>query len=226
MELQIQSPCRAGETVRWRYGGATQEAALDEEGRVQLLVDCFVGTTTPVEVAFKDGTRAELPVETRDLEHVSKVALVWQGPADLELNAFEHASPPGGPGHVWSGARSTEEEAMKGDANGRGGAGFLGTSAKGSAAVDSLEVYTYVSSPRDAPGIVAFAVAASALKDEGAGCEAASGREVAFRLVMLTRGAGPIVTRGIAAVAGCDAAPGEAIRLETTQLPALRLGQR
>ena len=157
MQVLLASSCRAGETLTWRYGGTERQLKLDGEGRADLTVDAFAGTSMSIEMVLADGTRVELPLEAENLGGVTKVALVWRGPADLDLHAFEHATAPGKAGHVWSGAASSAVDASRNSARGPRGAGFLSTS-PASGGGDRVAVYTFVHATREGPGHISFAV--------------------------------------------------------------------
>lgn len=157
MQIEIASLCRAGEALTWRYGGSERQATFDPAGRVDLAVDGFAGTATAVEIVLADASRAELPFEALDLRVVTKVALVWRGPADLDLHAFEHAAAPGQGGHVWVGAASSAPEAASRAALGPRGAGFIGSSATGGTG-DQVEVYSFVHARDEARSHIGFAV--------------------------------------------------------------------
>lgn len=163
MQVLLASACRAGEVVTWRYGGTERTAMLRSDGRLDLTVDGFAGTSTPLEIVLADSTRAELPLEAENLGGVTKVALVWRGTADLDLHAFEHAALPGRAGHVWSGAASTAADAGRTASQGQRGTGFLSLS-DGAGPTDQVEVYTFVHAARESPGHIAFAVAHKAVE--------------------------------------------------------------
>ncbi len=165
MQVLLASTCRAGEMVSWRYGGAEYQAKLDGAGRLDLTVDGFAGTSTLVEIVLADSTRVELPLEAENVGGVTKVALIWRGPADLDLHAFAHAAAPGKAGHVWSGAASSATDASRAAGQGPRGAGFLSAPAA-TGPGDQVEVYTFVHAAREGPGHIAFAVARKAIEPQ------------------------------------------------------------
>lgn len=252
MQVDLNSACRAGETVTWRYGGAERQATLDKDGRSTLTVDCFAGATTPVEIVLADKTRAELPVETLDLSGITKVALVWRGSESLGLHAFEHAASPGRPGHVWAGAAASAPEAMARAAAGPRGTGFLEPSEVGGGS-DHVEVYTFVHARSEQPSHIAFGVERKASAPKATGTKPAEGitdeakdrsdspapttaateacteggvLEIPFRMIVLVAGGTPTTSNAIIAGPACQPTASTTVRLDSRLLPALRLGSR
>ena len=107
MLVRVGSPCRAGQTIRFGYGNATIERQLDQSGGLELTLDLFAGTSSPIEIVFADGASRELPARANDLDKVDKVALIWRSTVDLDLHVFEYGAGFGQPGHVWSQAPSS-----------------------------------------------------------------------------------------------------------------------
>jgi hypothetical protein len=78
--------------VRIEYAGFQVVAPFDLKGRMDYVLDCFAGDKSAVAVVFPNGERDEKPVVTRDLDQISKVAVVWRGEVNLDLHAFEYAA--------------------------------------------------------------------------------------------------------------------------------------
>lgn len=130
MQLTLVSSCRAGQEIVWSYGGAEFAAKLDAAGKLDVIVDCFAGATTPVDMTLADGTELSLPVTALDLDKVTKVAVIWRAAVDLDLHAFEYAAQAGEPGHVWSGGPGSLDAARERLDKASRGAGFLSTAMK------------------------------------------------------------------------------------------------
>lgn len=225
MQLAIASACRAGQDIVWTYGGAEQQARLDTAGRLEVIIDAFAGTNSTVELRFADETLFSLPLIARDLDRVTKIALIWKAAADLDLHAFEHAAERGKAGHVWSGAPLALDAVRQQVQKGLRGAGFVSSAAKGSEARDKVEVYTFLHRDGQAPGIVTFAVDHATRGDKPAAetCGTGALAEIAFRVVSTSRGGRPVETRGLIARAACDELLAAVARFGDAQLPLVRI---
>lgn len=225
MRVGVTSACRAGQPITWTYGGAEFSAKLDATGKLDLIVDCFAGTSTPVEMKLSDGSTVSLPVAAKDLDRVSKVAVIWRAEVDLDLHAFEFAAATGEPGHVWSGnASSFEAIHARGDKNPRGG-GYLSTAMKADGAHDKIEVYTFLHRDGPSAGQVAFAVdhASRGAKPAADTCGSGPNAEVAFRLITFTRRNTLTRTSGLIAASPCDVQLEPQARFATSPLPPLKI---
>ena len=225
MRLAITSACRAGQDITWRYGGAEFQAKLDAAGKLELVIDCFAGATTPVDIRFADDTAFAQPVTANDLDRVTKIALIWRKPVDLDLHAFEYAARPTQAGHVWSGAAIPLDVARERSAKGPRGTGTITTSSRADATRDRLEVYTFFHRDGQAPGLVAIAVdhATRGPTPGGETCGSGALAEVPFMLVMHTPRAQVTRNSGILASASCDVALDAAARFHEAALPVLRI---
>ena len=186
MRLVVRSSCHAGQEVHIAYGGVDQVRQLDAIGELDTEIDCFAGTKGDVTVRFDDGTTRQIAVTARDLDRVSKVALIWQAPVNLDLHAFEYGAQPGESGHRWNRAASTLEAARHAATRVGRGSGFISTAADGRTRGDQVEVYTFVHADGQSRGIVSFALDHAM---DGAGLSQASCgdgalAEVGFRITV------------------------------------------
>jgi hypothetical protein len=140
--LELTSACRAEEEVQIRYAGFEFFRRLNKEGKLEFVFDCIVGADEPAQFTFLDGSTAQRSISTRDLDQVTKVAVVWRGAVNLDLHAFEYAAEFGHSGHVWAGAPSSPQEAQAAAQRDGRNHGFLSQQANGRAKGDQLEVYT------------------------------------------------------------------------------------
>lgn len=225
MRVTVMSGCRTGQTVVWTYGGAEFQAILDNAGRAEFTVDAFAGTATPVELKFTDETIVSLPVEARDLDKVSKVAVIWRAPVNLDLHAFEYAALHGQPGHIHAAAPSSPAAAREWIEKSARGHGFLSTHSSADAARDRLEVYTFLHKDGQMSGLVQTAVdyETRGEKPEGASCGKGPNAEVAFRIVSLSRSGQINREAGIIAAAECGRALSPAARLNPGVMPTIRI---
>lgn len=204
MLVRVGSPCRGGETVRFGYGGATIEHVLDSAGRLEMTLDLFAGTSSPVAIVFQDGASREVPARANDLDRIEKVTLIWRSTVDLDLHVFEYGASFGQAGHVWSQAPSSAQSAREqGEATKRG-RGFLSRADNGRAAGDKIEVYTFFRQPEQAAGTISIAVDHATRGDTASGAACGNGpqSEVRFETIVVARGQA-VREAGILAAVAC-----------------------
>ncbi|MEM9010660.1 MAG: hypothetical protein AAGE18_05485 [Pseudomonadota bacterium] len=168
--LELAVPCAPGHLVEIVHGPLRFHAEIDEEGRLALSLPAFAEAAT-VEARFGDGLSVRADVRIRDLNRVSRVALVWDDPVDLNLHAREFGAAENADGHVWQSAPRSPREAR------RSGGGYLtALGPQGDIAGARAEVYTLPLQRRTPSGIVSLAV--QALQ-----AEAFCGGDLPFRVV-------------------------------------------
>lgn len=187
--LKVLSPCRKEEAVTLKYAGLSNTGRLDENGQRDFVVDLFAGDHTVVEFIFADGSRtARLPI-SNDLVRLSKVAVVWRGPVNLDLHAFEYSSRIGGRGHIWAGSPSSFEIADAASGN-RKGQGFLSSQSAGAEDGDHVEVYTFVIAEGQRTGVIETAIhyATRGAIPHGDTCDGRRHASVTFSVFLSSRG--------------------------------------
>ena len=157
-EFVLNSQCRKFETVRIRYAGLEFIRSIDEQGRLEFALDCIAGDAMPVDFFLADGSQVSKKIATFDLDRVTKIAVVWSAPVNLDLHAFEYAALPGSPGHVWQGAPSRADDAKSLMAKDRRGHGFISTTSSGKERGTKLEVYTFWQEPNQKAGVINMAL--------------------------------------------------------------------
>ncbi len=185
-QIRIESPCRRGQDVGLVYDGVEIKRQLPANGSGYFTLDLFAGDRRSVDVTFADGTRRVIPVAAADLDKVSKVAVRWRAPVNLDLHVFEHAAGAGQPGHVWTGATASADSAIKARTASGLGRGFLTTYEESQG--DKVEVYTYIHGEKDQGGTVAMALdheTRGSLPSE-ATCGQGPLAKVAFQVSMLS----------------------------------------
>jgi hypothetical protein len=158
MRIAIASPCRPNQSVHVLYAGIELVRALGASGEASFDIDCIAGDDFPVDVMFEDGSRNTLKVAALDLARVTKIAVLWRAPVNLDLHAFEYAARPDSPGHIWAGAPSSSQEAeakMKETARGHG---FMSSISNGTEAGTKLEVYTFLRQAEQKSGVISMAL--------------------------------------------------------------------
>ena len=225
MRITIASACRGNQAVVWSYGGAETETKLDPAGKGQITVDCFVGTTTPVDIVFADGTTFAVPVAATDLDKLTKVAVIWRAAVNLDLHAFEYAARAGQAGHVWSGAPSSLEASRERLQKASRGVGYLSSQSRGEGGREHVEVYTHLHKDGQMLGAIAFALdyETRGARPAAATCAGGAQAEVPFRVVTLSRHGQVTQESGLIAAAPCDQALDESQRYGQAGFPVVRL---
>lgn len=223
MKLTVKADCRPGQEVRLAYGGATLRYKLDSAGSLSTVLDCFAGASSPVELQVGDSARKSVPVTALDLDRVTKVAVVWQAPVNLDLHAFEYAALPGGKGHVWAG--SPGSAAVAKDANDKRGHGFLSTADGGQSLGDKVEVYTFFHDDTQTSGAVTLALdyASRGETPADAACGKGALAEIPYWVGVLKRGASFNRENGLIAAATCGSKIGADVRFNQSVLPVIRI---
>ena len=225
MKVRVTSACRRGQDIGFVYDVVELKKIMPASGALEFIFDAFSGDTKSVDVTFADGTRRVLPVMVEDLGRVSKIAVRWRGPVNLDLHVFEHAASAGQAGHVWSRQSSSSETALReAQASGRG-KGFLTTFEDG--AGDKLEVYTYVHGERDGNSNIAMAIDHETRGDlpTQATCGQGVLAKVDFGLTMLSRSGELSRASGMLKPARCDQPLPAAERFDYGLMPVIPLRQ-
>lgn len=225
MRVRVSAPCRGGEEIRLVYGGASFAHRLGSDGVADVLLDCFAGAQTPAELRFADGRSLSVPIVADDLARVSKVAVVWRAPVNLDLHAFEYAAAHGERGHVHELAPQIASIVKKDVDSSRRGRGFMSSSDSGRGNADKIEVYTFFHGDEQTSAAIDLA-----LDFETRGSAPAAGTcgrdenaEVAYGIVYLSRGKTILSEQGRIASADCGAQISSEARFDRTNLPVLKV---
>jgi hypothetical protein len=223
-KVAVAAPGRAGEAIQVSYGGANFVFVLDAKGQRTWTLDAFAGSAYPMTVRFADGTKRDVAVEVSDLDAVTKVAVIWQAPVNLDLHAFEYGASSGDAGHIWEGAASSIVRAREIARAGIRARGALTTKDNGAMLGDKLEVYTLYHGPNEQPGSIAFAVDYETRGDkpDANACGQAPLAAIPFTIVTLSRNGPPKREAGVLTAAPCNATLTSAQRLDRSLLPVLR----
>jgi hypothetical protein len=157
-QIAISAPCFAKQKIRLRYDALELVRVLDENGRLFMQFDCYLGEKPQLTVVFPDDSSTAVPLQTLDLDRVTKVAVIWKGAVNLDLHAFEYAANSDDEGHVWAAAASSRWQAEERKRRDKRGHGFLSFASDGSAEGDQLEVYTFVHEPSQSSGAITLAL--------------------------------------------------------------------
>ncbi len=225
MRLSITAPCRPGEAVQISYGGAEIIRRLDPRGSLEYVLDCFAGDAAPAELRFSDGTRQSVAIRARDLDAVSKVAVVWRAPVNLDLHVFEYAARDDDPGHLWAKAPSSMEAARAQVAADKRGHGYLSSSDSEGSLGDKVEVYTFLHSDEQTSGAIAMALDYETRGEVPAGATCGQGAlaEIDFQVSMRPRGGQLARQAGVLTRVDCGLRIAREARFNQAALPGLRI---
>jgi hypothetical protein len=225
-ELAIESECRAGQVLTLSYGSFSLPAEFDAGGRYEATFDLFLGKDAPLEAVFADKTRARIAVQGLDFDRISKIAIVWRAPVNLDLHALEYTARHGGAGHVWAKSPSSADAALEQSRKTARGRGFLSAAADGTAEGDKVEVYTFWHADGQESGAVSLMVDYETRGEVplAEACGSGSLASIEFRVLRLARGAAAAVTeqRALAAAPCGKPLPAEA-RFNPDSMPHLMI---
>ncbi len=156
--IDVVEPCRKGEMVTIRYAPYVFLRPLDADGRLRFVLDLFQGPDAALSIVFKSGESRTVAIGPTDIDRVSKVAVIWGKPVNLDLHVFEYAAAAGTAGHVWSKSPSEAGAAQAESARAQRGRGFLSFSSDGSQPGHQVEVYTLWHHAGQVGGVVATAL--------------------------------------------------------------------
>ncbi|MEL7000205.1 MAG: hypothetical protein AAFP68_18270, partial [Pseudomonadota bacterium] len=118
--VTVDAPCHATTVAQLEYSGLRLAIPLDAQGKGDLTVLGFE-PSAPALISFDNGEVIDFDLPFKGVDRVSRVALVWELPVNLELNAIEFGSPLLGDDHV----RPDNPRSFQDDR--RRGGGFLHT---------------------------------------------------------------------------------------------------
>ncbi|MFQ5622991.1 MAG: hypothetical protein ACE5FS_06300 [Paracoccaceae bacterium] len=167
LRIAIDAPCHQGESFTLEHASIRFAARTDTEGRA-ILEFPALAEKAEIGLKFASGGSRRVTVTVPDLDRYIRLAVSWEGPADIDLHAFEFGADAGEIGHVWSGAPRGYREARK---SGGGYISVLGSGGKGPQA----EIYTLPLFRRADSGLVEMSLALNG----AAGC----GEAVPIRVV-------------------------------------------
>ena len=160
-----------------------------------------------------------------DFARISKVAILWRAPVNLDLHAFEYAAERGERGHVYEHAPGTSSTAIREAETAGRGRGFISASDAGQSLGDKLEVYTFFHSDDQASGAVDLAIDFETRGDNPVAgtCGTDEHAEIAYRISILNRGKQILSEQGRIAAAECGARLGPDVRYGRNVLPVLKV---
>lgn len=219
------SKCRTGQHVRLSYGSTILDGTFDADGTAEIALDMFMGHEIGAALTFADETTVKVALPAGDLGDVTKVAVLWQAPVNIDLHAFEYAAAFDDPGHVW--AQSPRDAAgsralMAQDARGHG---FLSTTGDAAQTGAKAEVYTFWNNTEQRHGAVAMAVDFETRGDTPSGAMCGNGQYASLPIDIIVRKPDGQMRKqsGILAPAPCGAALTGTARYMSGLVPDLRI---
>ena len=150
LRVLLKAPCARNESVTVRHGLLNASGVTDGTGRFDMRLPALeTKSMVSVDVA---GHTLDATLEIPDAESFQRVVLLWNGPQNLRLNAFEFGARRNEMGHVWAGAPKTPTRAS------RGSGGYLTEITSNSGR--SGEIYTYPTGRSSSKGVVRLVVEA------------------------------------------------------------------
>jgi hypothetical protein len=219
VRIRANSACRAGQSWTIQYGIVALTRRLGTNGQDETLVDLFQGQLIPVTAIFADGHRAVVAAPGQLPGGVSKVAIVWQSDANLELHAFEYAAAPGAAGHVSLVAPGSAELALGASATDKG-RGFLTRMDDVSPAGRKALIYTFIHSAAQTGGTVALAVEIAG--PAGQTCGGKAQAPTTYQLFLLDQ-SGTVRQETHVLAPVCAVSSSSPARFKTGLIPDLRL---
>ncbi len=225
MRLAINAPCHPNEFVQISYGGAELIRKLNANGILDFILDCFAGTSSAVEVRFADGLSRTVPVVAKDLDKVSKIAVVWRAGVNLDLHVFEYAAAFDQPGHLWARVPSSFGSARIDSASDGRGHGYLSSADDEKPLGDKLEVYTFLHNDQQASGSISLALDNESRGEvpSGATCGQGALAEIAFHVSILPRSGQVSRQSGVLTRVDCGTRLTHQARFNQSAMPGLRI---
>ena len=132
----VVAPCHANTVAELQYADLKLAVVLDAQGRGVIVALGFEPTSTAA-LVFDTGEKIDFDIPFKGANRVSRVALVWDYPVKLELNALEFGAPIGSANHI-----SLNNPKSFRDVRRKGGGYLLTYPARG-AYGQNVQVYSY-----------------------------------------------------------------------------------
>ena len=190
VDLLLSAPCNGGERFTLHHNGMMFSALTQPDGRWRGQVPALA--TPAVFVAdFSGLAGAVTQADVGTLRFFDRVVLQWQGQNGLQLHALEYGAQYFGPGHVWTEARGSAQDAIQ---NGTGFLVRLGDDSLPGARI--AEIYSFPAATSEKPGSVSLTVETEVLA-------ATCGKDITAETLEV-RGGGAVRTQDLSiAVPGC-----------------------
>ncbi len=192
MSISVRSSCRRQQAVTVSYAGLEFKRRFDADGGLDMTIDCIFGAAQPVIMTLVDGKTVSVPMSCLDLDRVSKVALIWRQPVDLDLHVFERPAAPGTAGLISMARPGMRDVARDLATTERAARGFMSSlgSAKAYDGADGVRmtVYTAFHPPQTTTQTIPVAIDFATRGDTARGetCVGGSLASPVYEIVRLT----------------------------------------
>ncbi len=143
----VDAPCHAATVADLSYSGLRLAVPLDGNGRGVVRVQGFE-PNSPALLTFGDGSSIDFDLPFKNVDRISRVALAWDAPVELELNALEYGAAPGTPGHVRPGLARSFDEVR------RSGGGYLTVWHPVGGHGQSVQIYSWYHRNGETAGVI------------------------------------------------------------------------
>lgn len=113
LDMSLFAPCDGGERVEISHAGLHFDARLGADGQLALSLPALT-VQAELTVSFDDGRTSSDATEVGDAVLHDRVAIQWQGPASLGLNAYEFGADYGSDAHIHPANPAVPGEAARG----------------------------------------------------------------------------------------------------------------
>jgi len=100
LETSVYAPCDGDAVVTLSHAGLSFDTHLSPDGQLLAQIPALT-EQAQVTIRFADGREQSDQTPVADLAMVERVALQWQAPAEMRLNAYEFGASYGDDGHVY-----------------------------------------------------------------------------------------------------------------------------
>ncbi len=157
IEINLKSLCLSGRNVTFTYASHQFVRAVGSNGELQFVLDLFEGAA-PLALKLPDGATTPVDLSGVDFKGVSKVAVLWSTPVNLDLHAQEYLASRGSPGHVWANSPGSLDQSQAAARDGNKARGFIGMSDDGQGEGTHAEVYSFLHNPNQRNGSVTLII--------------------------------------------------------------------
>ena len=113
LDMSLFAPCDGGAVVRVSHAGLHFNAQIAADGQLMLAVPALE-VDAELTVAFADGRTAVDATQVEDAMLYDRVAVAWEGPAVLNVNAYEFGADFGSANHIHPGNAATPRDVARG----------------------------------------------------------------------------------------------------------------
>ena len=221
-KITILSECHRGEDVKLTYADVNFVRNIDSEGKAIFVLDGFAGNKVPVEFLFNDGQQFTKIPALKDIENLTKIAVLWTSKHDIDLHAFEYTASQNSLGHLWDGNKSSHTKASEKVKSSGKGHGFISSSHNVTKYPNQkLEVYTFIHAPQQTGAVVKLGLSYKKVDErptlKKANCNSTSSETLNYQTLQLVRNGTLSRTQGAFVIDSCSPLTQKQIRSNAIQ---------